>query len=102
MAIMKRTAFATCLALLLAATAAAPAAADCFADYKAKRDNPLQLHYGVARLPEAACDDIVEASADIARRLATDRWTLLNVMGIFGPDGLAERQADAGEYYLRY
>ena len=34
----------------LVALAGLPAAADCYADYKAKRDDPLQLHYGVIAL----------------------------------------------------
>ena len=41
------------LAALLA-LAALPAQAQCFADYKAKQDGPLRLHYGVAQV--SACD----------------------------------------------
>ena len=43
-------------ATLLALTLALPAqAAGCYADYKAKQDNPLRLHYGVAQI-SGACD----------------------------------------------
>lgn len=90
--------------LLLAAALAAfalPAQAACYADYKAKQDNPLRLHYGVIELPDAACDPSA-ASAELARRLAGTGWTVLNVVSIFGPDGLAERKADAGAYFLRF
>ena len=35
----------TFLAAALALALAGPAAAECYADYKAKRDEPLKLHY---------------------------------------------------------
>jgi hypothetical protein len=38
------------LALSLFLAAAQPAAAACYADYKAKQDAPLRLHYGVSCL----------------------------------------------------
>lgn len=87
--------------LALALLAAAPAQAECYADYKAKQDNPLRLHYGVAQLPDDACTKQA-ASRLLAPRLARDGWTLLNIVSIFGPEGLAQRKASAGEYFLRY
>ncbi|MFP4273502.1 MAG: hypothetical protein ACLFRU_00615 [Paracoccaceae bacterium] len=96
----------TRIILLLAATLAlavsAPAArADCFADYKAKRENgALQLHYGVAEIAGTCAR---EAAADeLAPRLAAQGWSLLNVMSVFGPEGLEERKASAGAFYLRF
>jgi hypothetical protein len=41
------------IALLLAAL---PAQAECYADYKAKQDNPLRLAYGVAQVSDSSCD----------------------------------------------
>ena len=38
--------------LLMLGTAAD---AECFADYKAKRDEPLKLHYGVAQVSDGNC-----------------------------------------------
>ena len=35
---------------LLALMLAGPAQAECYADYKAKQDDPLRLHYGVAQV----------------------------------------------------
>lgn len=90
------------LLVLTLAIAAAPASASCFADYKAKRDNPLRLHYGVIELADNFCSDNDAARDDIARRLAANNWKLLAVQSIFGPEGLAEREARAGKFYLRY
>lgn len=84
--------------LLMFSVTAAQAA--CFADYKAKRDNPLRLHYGVA---EVSGDCTVSAAEQqLSQRLAGDGWQLLNVLGIFDDAGLDERKDSAGEYFLRY
>jgi hypothetical protein len=85
----------------LALLVAAPASADCYADYKAKQDNPLRLHYGVIEIPDAACSKGTAAAA-IGPRLQAAGWTVLNVLSIFGPEGLAERKASAGDYFLRF
>jgi len=87
-----------CLTLLVLA---APAQAECYADYKAKQDNPLRLHYGVAQLSDADCSKKA-ASRALKPRLARDGWKLLNIVSIFGPEGLDQRKASAGPYFLRY
>lgn len=91
------------LALLmpLLVLAAAPLHAACFADYRAKMDNPLRLHYGVIELPESACS-VAAAAPVISSRIASDGWELLQVISVFDDAGLAARRADAGDYYLRY
>ncbi|MFN3937716.1 MAG: hypothetical protein ACK4KW_09070 [Gemmobacter sp.] len=89
------------LVLALALLAAAPAHAACYADYKAKQEPPLRLHYGVIELPDGACTPSA-ARAEVARRLAAHGWTLLNIVGIFGPEGLEARRSDAGAHFLRY
>ena len=86
----------TCAVVMMAL----PAHAACFADYKAKRDNPLRLHYGVVEVA-GACT-IQSASAEIAQRIAAEGWQLLNVVSVFGPEGLAERKESAGAYFLRF
>lgn len=86
----------TCAVVMMAL----PAHAVCFADYKAKRDNPLRLHYGVVEVA-GACT-IQSASAEIAQRIAAEGWQLLNVVSVFGPEGLAERKESAGAYFLRF
>lgn len=92
---------AALLALGLAAAAATSASAECYADYKAKQDNPLRLHYGVAQVSDANCAPKA-ATAELTPRLAAAGWTLLNVLTTFGPEGLGERQASAGDYFLRF
>ncbi|OCX59869.1 hypothetical protein BFP70_18110 [Thioclava sp. SK-1] len=91
------------LLILLAAVMAlsAPAQAACYADYKAKQDNPLRLHYGVAQLPDEACTKPAAARV-LTPRLQAAGWHLLTILSTFGEDGLAERKASAGPYYLRY
>lgn len=89
------------IALLFSLGFAGAAQAECYADYKAKQDSPLRLHYGVIALPDSACS-AKDAAAVIAPRLAQRGWTLLNVVSVFGPEGLAERKASAGAYYLTF
>ena len=88
------------LAISLALIAPAASAAGCYADYKAKQDNPLRLHYGVARI-DGACTKGA-ARAELKRRLDARGWTLLNVLSVFGEEGLAERRDSAGPNYLRF
>jgi len=95
--LMKTVALAAMLTL-----PALAAQAGCYADYKAKRDNPLKLHYGVVQLPDNACGSLQAAASNISGRLAGDGWVLLNVLSIFDASGLPQRSESAGEYYLRY
>ena len=98
---MMRLLMGTATALALGLALASPAAADCYADYKAKQDRPLRLHYGVAQVSDGNCSRRA-AAGEIGPRLQLDGWTLLNVLSTFGPDGLDERKASAGAYFLRY
>lgn len=91
--------FALCLGLSLLAL---PAQAACFADYKAKKDNPLKLHYGVISLPDNKCTSARTAAQAVAPRLAASGWTLLNIVSVFDDAGLDRRQANAGSYFLRF
>ncbi len=89
-----------CGALIAAALATQASAADCYADYKAKQDNPLRLHYGVAQI-NGACTKAA-AQRELAPRLGAQGWTLLNVVSVFGPEGLAQRRDSAGSNFLRF
>lgn len=90
----------TLLLTLFAMLAASGAQAACFADYKAKQDDPLRLHYGVAEI-EGACTEN-NAKAELRERLAEEGWQLLTILSVFDETGLAEREDSAGDYYLRY
>ncbi|MBI1417033.1 MAG: hypothetical protein GC146_07415 [Limimaricola sp.] len=86
--------------VLVLSLLATTAQASCYADYKAKQDNPLRLQYGVAQI-NGTCT-VGAARAELAPRLAAAGWQLLNVVSVFDESGLAERKDSAGEYYLRY
>ncbi len=92
---MKHLSFSVVLLILSATTAQAA----CYADYKAKRDDPLRLHYGVIEV-RGDCS-VASAKAQLGDRLR-DGWQLLNVVGTFDEAGLDERKDSAGEFFLRY
>ncbi len=95
---MKQILSSLVVAALLSVGSAA-SAAECYADYKAKQDNPLRLHYGVMQV--SSCKK-GQAKKEVSKRLKAKGWTLLNVMSVFGPEGLDQRKANAGKFYLRY
>lgn len=92
---MKQLALILCAIFALTGTATA----NCFADYKAKQSDPLRLHYGVAQI--SACNRAT-AESELRGRLASQGWTLLQVMSVFGQDGLDKRKQNAGQYFLRF
>lgn len=95
---MKRALLLAALTLCLASTAQA----SCYADYQAKTDNPLRLHYGVIQLSDAACTNNRIAQTEASRRLNAGGWTLLTILSTFGENGLNARRADAGQNFLRF
>ena len=80
---MKRILAPLTLACVLAASAAQAA---CYVDYKAKKDNPLRLHYGVMQVGEAACNQGPRAA----------------VVSAFRDNGLNQRRDSAADYFLRF
>lgn len=84
----------------LALAAAAQSSGDCYADYKAKKDDPLRLQYGVAKINGDCAPG--PAAGELAPRLAADGWELLEVLGTFDETGLEERRDSAGQFFLRY
>ena len=93
---MKQLSFSFLLLLLSASMAQAA----CYADYKAKQDDPLRLHYGVVEV-RGDCS-VASAEQQLRDALASNGWQLLNVLGVFDDAGLDERKESAGEYFLRF
>jgi len=93
---MKRTLYLSVTLMALGGNAQAA----CYADYKAKRDDPLRLHYGVAEITGDCSPEAAET--ELTPRLTADDWQLLSIEGVFDDAGLEEREESAGEYYLRY
>ncbi|MBL4629131.1 MAG: hypothetical protein JKY00_14065 [Roseicyclus sp.] len=89
------------LAALALSVLAGPLHAACYAEYRARMDNPLRLHYGVIEIRNSACS-VGAATGEVASRLASQGWTLVQVQSVFQDDGLAARRADAGQYYLSF
>lgn len=76
------------------------AGAACYADYKAKQDRPLRLHYGVMQI-NGTCTARA-AGTEARARLAAQGWTLLTLLSVFDEGGLTARKADAGPNFLRF
>ena len=89
------------IALLLTAVLTVPAQAACYADYKAKQDDPLRLHYGVAQVPDDSCN-VAAAAKVLAPRLEQKNWTLLTVLSVFSEAQLNTKKEAAGAFFLRY
>lgn len=97
---MKSIAYFLASLTLIAATSTAEAA--CYADYKAKQDNPLRLHYGVMRIDTSPCAMSDKVKRTVAGRLARQGWQLLQVRSVFDDSGLETRKSDAGQFFLRF
>ncbi len=90
------------IALSIGLAFAGQASAACYADYKAKKTSPLTLSYGVVELPASVCGKPGKIKKNISKRIKVGGWSLLNVVSVFGPEGLAQRQDSAGNNYLKF
>lgn len=70
----------TLIPLALVILVASPASAACVAEYKAKRDKPLELFYGTAVI-SGACTT-ASANKQLRSKLAAQGLTLLKVMSV--------------------
>jgi hypothetical protein len=91
--------FTYAAALLLAL--ATQASAQCYADYKAKQDNPLRLQYGLIELPASACGSIGAATGYARPVIEASGWTLLQIESILTEAQFDARKANAGAIHLR-
>lgn len=92
-----KTFLSSILAMCLLTTAAQAA---CYADYKAKQDDPLRLHYGVAEV-RGDCS-VSNAASQLSERLSSGGWELLNVLSVFDDAQLDDKKDSAGDYFLRF
>jgi hypothetical protein len=77
------------------------AQAACYADYKAKQENPLKLHYGIMKFDSVECTAII-VQKKVALRLLPHGWTLLNLLTVSRKLPTTQRKENAGENFLRY
>ena len=97
---MKISKFLPLLGLVFMSTVAEVSAADCLFAYKAKRDNPLQLHYGVIAI-QGECSASA-AKQEASARLAANGWSLLVLLERVDSRKLNQYKETAGDYFLRY
>lgn len=91
------------LGLAVSLASALPASAACYADYRAQQASPVRFHYGVARISDGDdCGNAAAVASVLRARLAQNGWTLVDVLSTFNDSGLASRQGNAGQYFLRY
>lgn len=90
------------LALAALICLASPLQAACYADYKASRDNPLKLHYGVIKIDTNPCAMSNKVKKSVAKRLNSAGWKLLSIGSVFDDSGLGQRKKDAGKFFLRF
>ncbi|MBV2359017.1 hypothetical protein KUH32_04450 [Thalassococcus sp. CAU 1522] len=90
------------LILVLGLFLPAGAQAACYLEYKAKKDAPLRLHYGVMQIDDGGCPGANRAQNIAERRLDGTGWTLLTVVGLSEQPPSDQKRANAGEYFLRY
>ena len=77
------------------------AQAACYADYKAKQENPLKLHYGIMKFDSVECTASI-VQKKVALRLLPHGWTLLNLLTVSRKLPTTKRKENAGENFLRY
>ena len=77
------------------------AQAACYADYKAKQENPLKLHYGIMKFDSVECT-ASNVQKKVALRLLPHGWTLLNLLTVSRKLPTTQRKENAGENFLRY
>jgi hypothetical protein len=89
------------LAFGTAMVLAIPASAACYAEYRASRQSPVQLAYGVAEIRGGACN--AQAAAQyLQARLAQSGWTLQNVLSTVTSNSAPANAGYTGGHYLNF
>lgn len=88
------------LAAVVLVTLALPsaAAADCYVHYKAKRNSPYGLHYGIVRV-SGGCPS--SPARVVQSRISSGGWTILNVVKVTTSSPSSSERRSAGSHYYR-
>jgi len=89
-------------ALLCALLLAGTADAACYVEYKAKKDNPLNLHYGFMDASDSSRCSATDVTQSVERRLARHGWTLLTILNASATPPSDQQREVAGDYFLRF
>ena len=92
---------ASLVAFTLGLMLAGQAQAQCWADYKAKQDNPLRLQYGLIELPDTACGSRAAAESYARPVIAQTGWTLLQIESILTSTEAQARSGNASAIHRR-
>ena len=76
-----KNAFRSLLAAMALALAGTAAQAACLAEYKAVRDNPFDLTYGVMRVPGSTCTKAA-VRAFVVSRLRSKGWNDVQIISV--------------------
>lgn len=74
------------------------AAADCYVHYKAKRDAPYGLHYGIVQV-YGSCPS--NPAGVVQSRISSGGWTVLNVVKVTTAPPSSREVSSAGSHYYR-
>lgn len=87
--------------LATVAALAAPAHAACYAEYRAQRQSPVQLAFGVAEIRGGACN--AQAAANYLRNtLGRSGWTLSNIVSTVNSNSAPGNSGYTNGHYLRF
>ena len=88
-------------AILVSLALATQASAQCYADFKAKKDDPWQGQYGIIELPASACGSLDAAKSYAKPVIARSGWELLQIRSIFDASEFQSRSANASVIHRR-
>ncbi len=89
--------FLTAALLVFALALPSTAAADCYVHYKAKRDRPYGLHYGIVQRPSCPSSP----AGTVMSRISSGGWQLLGIVKVTNSPPTSSERRSAGSHYYR-
>lgn len=89
--------FLTAALLVVSLAFPSAAAADCYVHYKAKRQTPYGLHYGIVQL--SGCPS--SPAGTVMSRIASGGWELLGIVKVTTSPPTSSERRSAGSHYYR-